>query len=116
MFNLRLLFTCLILCHLADAQLPAYNFRHLTTSDGLSDGAVHSIAQDKFGFIWIGTSYGLNRFDGVNIKTFFAKPTDTNALAGSFIQSLFCDSEGKLWIGGFTKLYRYDYGTGRFIN
>ncbi|PWT74808.1 MAG: hypothetical protein C5B59_10170, partial [Bacteroidetes bacterium] len=116
MTNLRLVIFLLFLCQLAEAQLPAYNFRHLTTSDGLSDGAVHAIAQDKFGFIWIGTSYGLNRFDGVNIKTFFAKQTDTNALADNLIQSLFCDNKGRLWIGGLTKLYRYDYSTGQFIN
>lgn len=114
MNKLRLLSISLILFHLVEAQLPAYNFRHLTTSDGLSDGAVHAIVQDKFGFIWIGTSYGLNRFDGVNIKTFFANRKDSNALLDNYIQTLFCDKKGELWIGGLTTLLKYDYSTGKF--
>jgi ligand-binding sensor domain-containing protein len=53
------------------AQTTSFNFRSLTDADGLSDGVVHGFVQDQYGFIWIGTSYGLDRFDGINIKPYF---------------------------------------------
>ncbi|HJW30758.1 MAG TPA: two-component regulator propeller domain-containing protein, partial [Saprospiraceae bacterium] len=42
------------------AQAPSFNFRALTDNEGLSDGVVHDFTADKYGFIWIATSYGLN--------------------------------------------------------
>ncbi|HZV45449.1 MAG TPA: two-component regulator propeller domain-containing protein, partial [Saprospiraceae bacterium] len=98
------------------AQTTAFNFRHLTDADGLSDGVVHAFVQDQYGFIWIGTSYGLNRFDGVNIKSWFAKSGDTTSLGDNFVQSLYLDSHSNLWIGTYSGLCRYDYTTNRFIN
>ncbi|MGD1045428.1 MAG: two-component regulator propeller domain-containing protein [Bacteroidota bacterium] len=49
--------------HLANAQSQNIQFKHLTSNDGLSQNWVHSILQDKYGFIWIGTDDGLNRYD-----------------------------------------------------
>ena len=40
-------------------------FDHLTVSQGLSQGAVNCILQDRQGFIWIGTQAGLGRYDAV---------------------------------------------------
>src|SRR5678815_354487 len=62
------------------AQVTTFNFRRLGANEGLSDGIVHAFVQDKYGYIWVGTTYGLNRFDGVNIKTFFSKPGDSTSL------------------------------------
>ncbi len=100
----------------ANCQVPSFNFRHLTTNDGLSDGIVHAIVQDKYGFIWIGTSYGLNRFDGINMKNFFSNPREQGSLSDNLIQSLYCDAKGNLWIGTMKGLDRYDYAQNRFIN
>lgn len=97
-------------------QTTSFNFRHLTDADGLSDGVVHAFVQDQYGFIWIGTSYGLNRFDGVTIKSYFAKAGDSTSLGNNFVQSLYLDSKNILWIGTFTGLCRYDYATNHFVN
>ena len=45
-------------------ETPPIAFRHLGTSDGLSNSAVLSVTQDALGFIWIGTADGLDRYDG----------------------------------------------------
>lgn len=106
----------LIMGIVSSSQPVSYNFRRLTPNDGLSDGAVHAIVQDKYGFTWIGTSYGLNRFDGVNIKTYFSKRTDNTSLGNNQVLSLHTDSKGDLWIGTYNGLCRYDYPSDRFIN
>ena len=103
-------------CLTASGQVSTYNFRSLTTNDGLSDGVIRSICQDKYGFIWIGTSYGLNRFDGISIKTFFNKTGDSTSLRDNYVQSLFRDSNGDLWVGTRTGLSRFNYRSNSFQN
>ena len=39
-------------------------FRHFSVEDGLSSNSVRALMQDKYGFLWIGTDEGLNRYDG----------------------------------------------------
>jgi ligand-binding sensor domain-containing protein len=97
------------------AQPTSYNFRNLTTNEGLSDGIVRSIAQDAYGFMWFGTSYGLNRFDGITVKTFFSKTGDSSSLISNYIVSLYCDTKGNLWVGTLKGLCRYDYASNSFI-
>ena len=44
--------------------------KNISTGDGLSHHSVNTIYQDEFGFIWIGTLDGLNRYDGHRFKVF----------------------------------------------
>ena len=44
-------------------------FRHFSVEDGLSSNSVRALMQDKYGFLWIGTDEGLNRYDGTTVKT-----------------------------------------------
>src|SRR5258705_8660001 len=99
MKKLSAIFFLIIVHFFSHGQISSYNFRSLTTNDGLSDGIVRAISQDKYGFIWIGTSYGLNRFDGTGIKAFFAKKEDSTSLPNNYISSLYQDANGDLWVG-----------------
>jgi len=81
------------------AQVTTFNFKRLGANEGLSDGIVHAFVQDKYGYIWVGTTYGLNRFDGVNIKTFFSKLGDSTSLLDNYVRSLYCDKNNNLWVG-----------------
>ena len=74
-------------------------FRHFSVRQGLSDGHVTALAQDDLGYIWIGTTNGLNRFNGYSFKVFRNNPTDQNSLAGNNVQCLYIDSHGKVWAG-----------------
>lgn len=114
--KLLLFLLCSLLILRGFAQAPSFNFRHLTTSNGLSDGTVHAITQDKYGFIWIATSYGLNRFDGIAVKSFFSNKKDSNSLNSNYILSVFSDKNGNLWIGTDNYLYRYNYATNNFTS
>lgn len=83
--------------------------------DGISSSYVNSIAQDKFGFIWFGTSAGLDRYDGYEITSFHHDPFDTTSLSNDYVQYLYTDSKNRLWIGTLSGLNLFDYETKKFI-
>ncbi|NOR74146.1 MAG: hypothetical protein GQ525_03195 [Draconibacterium sp.] len=66
--------------------------------DGLSASEVHAIRQDKYGFIWVGTQNGLNIFDGIHLKQYFALPDDETSIPGNNISDLLFDDDS-VWIG-----------------
>src|SRR5437016_7348619 len=86
-------------------------FRRLFTATGLSQTKVSQIVQDNRGFMWFGTQYGLNRYDGYQFKVFKHDPGHTESLSGVYIYSLFKDRSGSLWIGTDQSLDRFDPST-----
>lgn len=84
---------------------------------GLSQGMINCIYQDKEGYIWIATKDGLNRYDGYNIFTFRHNPNDNYSLPDNYCSSITEDDHGNLWIGTNTKgLFLFDKTTERFHN
>lgn len=75
------------------------NFKHLTINEGLSQNAVFAVLQDRKGFMWFGTSDGLNRYDGYSFTVFSHNPFDTTTISSNNISFLFEDSRGLIWIG-----------------
>lgn len=96
------------------SQPTSIHFRHLTTQQGLSNTTIRAFAQDKYGFIWIGTVNGLNLFNGYSVKSFY-KGNRPNDLPNLAINALATDSKGNIWIGTRTTLCYYDYSSGNFI-
>jgi len=90
-------------------QLPAnIEFDRYTTKDGLSNGYITTILHDSKGFVWIGTSNGLNRFDGITFKNYYFDPKDTTSLPGSSINNLSEDENGNIWVMTSNGLCMYD--------
>ncbi len=106
----------MLLSAAAKTQFTANSFRHLTTAEGLSDNNIHAVVQDKYGFTWIGTSYGLHRFDGVDVNGYFHKQNDRTTLPDNYVSALYRDDKGWLWAGTLAGLCRYDYPTATFIS
>jgi hypothetical protein len=69
-------------------------FTHLTTNDGLSQGYVVDILQDRRGFMWFATRDGLNRYDGYTFVVYKHDPNDPGSLSSNFLQDLMEDDEG----------------------
>lgn len=81
------------------AQVPALRFKTYSTDEGLSNATVHTILQDSHGFMWFGTSNGLNRFDGYRFQVFRQQCDTPHGLTSNLINCLFEDQNGVLWIG-----------------
>ncbi len=86
-----------------------YNFFTISTEQGLSSPNIWSLSQDKFGYIWIGTTYGLNRYDGHSIRTYFHNDADKNSIPGNTVYWIYKDSDGEMWFAcGNAGLARYN--------
>src|SRR5271165_3378953 len=89
-------------------------FTHLTTNDGLSQGYVTAILQDRWGFMWFATRDGLNRYDGNAFVVYKNNPNDPGSLSSNFIQDLIEDDHGYLWVATNTGVNKFDPTTERF--
>jgi ligand-binding sensor domain-containing protein/serine phosphatase RsbU (regulator of sigma subunit) len=91
-------------------------FEQLSVPDGLSSNNVSDVYQDKYGYLWIATADGLNRYDGYGFDVFKYDPSDTLSLPASNITAVLEDKEGVIWAGSTDGLSRRDPLTGRFSN
>jgi diguanylate cyclase (GGDEF)-like protein len=76
--------------------------------DGLPQISAVCLAQDRTGYVWVGTQGGLARFDGVRFITY--TPRNEPALAGVWIRTLLVDRRGRMWIGTYKGLAVYQDG------
>lgn len=92
-----------------------YFFRHIKLEDGLSQSTVQCMIQDMKGYLWFGTSNGLNRFDGYAFKVFYNSPNDSTSLTDNSITALYEAANGKIFLGTADgNLNCYDRKTGKF--
>ncbi len=80
-----------------------YLFSHLSTKDGLISNNVLSIQQDSKGYIWLGSTAGLQRYDGKRFLSFRHKSNIPGSILDGAIHNMQLDKKGRLWIlfGGF---------------
>src|SRR5690242_18554339 len=97
-----------------DGLVADLKFTHLTTNDGLSQGYVTAVLQDRRGFMWFATRDGLNRYDGNAFVVYKNNPNDNGSLGSNFIQDLLEDNRGYLWIATNIGVNRFDPTTERF--
>ena len=89
----------------------------LSTENGLSRGYITGILQDADGFLWIGTSSGLNRYDGYSFHVFRHNAADSSSISGDDVSCMYEDRQHRLWIGTRDQgLDLYDRTRMRFIH
>ena len=96
----RILFISLLLsfCSFFFAQGDNLRFQRLTIKEGLSQSSVNSIIQDHYGFIWLGTQDGLNKFDGIKVEHYKHRIKDKNTLSNSYVTALLESRDQLLWV------------------
>jgi signal transduction histidine kinase/ligand-binding sensor domain-containing protein/DNA-binding response OmpR family regulator len=80
------------------AQNNSYQFSHLDITNGLSDNQVNCLYKDEKGFMWFGTTSGLNRYDGYKFKIFKHDAKNQNSLTENHVMHIKEGPEKKLWI------------------
>lgn len=73
------------------------NTKTISNMDGLSNSAIFSMYQDRFGYLWIGTTDGLDIWDG-HVLEHYISNNERNFFAGNAIRELSGDNNGKIWI------------------
>jgi signal transduction histidine kinase/ligand-binding sensor domain-containing protein len=82
----------------ANAQQPKLKFKSIKASDGLINGTVQSIFEDSYGFVWLGTHHGLQRYDGKSFTNFTRENSDSIGLSHNYINDFAEDRNGNIWI------------------
>ncbi|MEO8067140.1 MAG: two-component regulator propeller domain-containing protein [Flavobacteriales bacterium] len=74
----------------------------------MTAATIRAMAEDREGFLWIGTENGLCRCDGINVDVYRNIPSDSTSLPGNFIHDLVLDNDGRLWVSCFGGIAKFD--------
>lgn len=114
------LLLCLVLLssiyHQVYATKNNYNFQYITLNEGLSHADANTIIKDNKGFLWIGTYSGLNRFDGIHIKSYYNNLEGAERPNANRILDMDISDDGIIWIGSAYGIYSFDTNTETFTN
>jgi len=91
-------------------------FEKMSVEEGLSTGFTTCLHQDKYGFIWIGTQYGLNLYDGYEVKIFKADPKNSRSIFNDHIYSIYEENDGTMWFCTKIGISKYDRANQTFSN
>lgn len=91
-----MLFCCLTIYYTLNAQYRT-NIHSISRREGLSNGAVNSIARDAEGYVWFGTWNGLNRYDGSNIITYLPG-NNMFAIHNHVVREIYPTHKGPIWM------------------
>ena len=97
-----IVFLSLLIALAAQAAPGDYAFRQYSSREGLASNSVRAILQDHMGLVWIGTSGGLDSFDGREIIHHPFPDGEAGA-----VKCLFEDSSNTLWVGTDNTVYRF---------
>ena len=113
MIRRRLILLCCstLICAAAHALTGQY-----IPSDRFSSGLINAMCQDRYGYMWIATENGLNKFDGYRFTTYYHHNGDSTSLGSNIVTSLYQDKQGQLWVGTRTGLFRYNYESDDFTH
>jgi ligand-binding sensor domain-containing protein len=91
-------------------------FERITVDNGLSQSAISAITQDKYGYLWIATLDGLNRYDGREFKIYRHSNDDPKSLYSDHVSKLYIDSRQTLWVCHQGVIARYNPQYDNFDN
>ncbi|MBE9463568.1 response regulator [Dyadobacter subterraneus] len=80
------------------SQSFPYKFNYLTVDEGLSHTDANYVAQDCYGYIWVATNFGLDRYDGYSVKNYYNKNIPLSNAFKNRIIHLFPDENGIIWL------------------
>lgn len=98
------------------SRLGLVALRPLDIPDDVPAHLTTALAQDRDGFLWLGTQGGLVRYDGYRFRVFKPAADDPRSLPGSYVRTLLAARDGTVWAGTFSSgLAAYDPATEAFV-
>lgn len=82
--------------------------------ESISDNVIRTINEDAHGNLWIGTRFGLNKFDKDKEK--FISYTTTDGLSNNYIYGILLDDEDNPWMSTNSGICKFDVKNNRFIS
>ena len=98
------------------AQIIAPAFHSYDMNSGIAHVSVSDIAEDKYGFLWLASQSGVDKFDGYTFRNFGLWGEDkTTGLQTLFVLQVEASTDGQyLWVGTYSGLSRMDVDTEEF--
>jgi signal transduction histidine kinase/ligand-binding sensor domain-containing protein len=96
---ITLLISLCVFTGVALGQSGSETYRHISTGDGLSNGQINDILQDRHGFIWVGTNAGLDWYDGYSFTNYRNDPATVSTIMRGPVRTILEDDEGRIWSG-----------------
>lgn len=96
---------------------PLKNYKNTDGENGRNNNninTIRSIVEDKYGYLWIGTNYGLNKFDKINEK--FTTYTQKDGLANNTVYGVLLDNKNNPWVSTNNGISKLDINTKEFRN
>lgn len=104
-------------CSLTALAQESFRLRRFSVNDGLSQGIVQDIVQDRNGYIWFSTWNGLNKYDGYTFRFFKSHPGEGAALSSNRIVELKETASGDIWCRTQERrAYLFDSQTETFVD
>ena len=99
------------------AQYYNLAFRNYSSANGLSQSEVNCVYRDRLGFIWVGSEFGLTRYDGREFSTYYHKVNDSTSLGENSIKDITEDNDGAIWLAiGASGVSKMEMVTKKFVN
>ena len=89
-----------LFCCLSSIYAQQNNFKNYGENEGLKHPFIKSVVQDSVGYIWVGTSEGLYRYDGLYFDAFKQDINDSISISDNYITCIYVDPDkSSLWVG-----------------
>ncbi|MEO1035395.1 MAG: two-component regulator propeller domain-containing protein [Pseudomonadota bacterium] len=101
----------LLICYLVQTppvRAGTYRFVHFNYDTHFLAAKINTVAQDSMGYVWFGTDFGLQRFDGTRVYVYPNSSAIGKDIPSRWITDLEADRTGYLWIGTDSGLSRLD--------
>jgi signal transduction histidine kinase/ligand-binding sensor domain-containing protein/DNA-binding response OmpR family regulator len=111
MTRLLLFFSVFLISGNNLSAISRLQLRNIGFKEGLNNMNISAIEQDQLGYIWVATMGGVSRYNGYEFKRFNFDSDNPASLRSNHVYSLFCSSEGLLYIGTANGIDCYDSRT-----
>lgn len=108
------IFILIIQYALAQTAYLNLNINTLNINNNISHSTVTSILYDTRGFVWLGTAFGLNKYNGHELKTYVHNPQQKLSIPSNYINFIIEDQQKTIWVSTMKGLVKYDRNTDNF--